>query len=192
MDEPDTGSLLRARGRRRPALRHGLATTIVALLIFVSFPAYSLASGAVYRGTHAQGGTMEFELSEDGSKIIRFAFVGVRGSFPGPPSGLCTADLTVTFQPPTGIAISPPSQFSYESTYDSFHGSFTTTERAEGTYRLHEPGSFGCTTPTLQWTALTPDITPPDTAITAGPAGPTNVASPVFSFGSSESNSTFQ
>ena len=41
-------------------------------------------------------------------------------------------------------------------------------------------------------TIETPDVTTPNTSITAGPSGPTNDSTPSFSFSSTESGSTFQ
>ncbi len=54
-------------------------------------------------------------------------------------------------------------------------------------------GNTDASAATRSWTVTAPsDTTPPDTSFTAGPTGPTNDATPAFSFSSTESGSSFE
>jgi hypothetical protein len=64
---------------------------------------------------------------------------------------------------------------------------------AEGSYTFNVRATVGGSTDSSPATrAFTVDTTAPDTSITAGPSGPTNNASPSFSFSSTEGGSTFE
>lgn len=157
--------------------------------------ASNVSHPATYTGTAAGGGTIEFDVSPDGSAVTRFA--GKEVSVP--PCG------TISGQTTGSIPIANDS-FQYSSSVGvSFSGTFPAIQQAQGTISWHS--SFpSCTSEQISWTATTTapppppptppappaDTTPPNTKITSGPSGTTHKHKATFRFTSTEPGSTFQ
>src|ERR1044071_6544626 len=115
-----------------------LATLVVpALASNVSYP-------ATYSGTAATGGTIEFDVSPDGTEVIRFALNKV----PLPPCG------TITGQTGCMAAIVNDS-FVNSNGLLHFSGSFPATQQAQGTISFHRK-TVSCDSEEVSWTATAP------------------------------------
>lgn len=165
----------------------------VALIVGVVAAAGSLAASApasnvihpsTYTGTVAGGGTVEFEVSADGSAVTRFE---VR-ELPVP----CGAPVTESAR--EQIPIVDDSFVSNPLFGVKVRGSFPALQKAEGTVSIRLNGL--CWSAVRDWTATTPtpppDTSPPDTAISAGPKGATHKREAVLRFASTEAGSTFE
>jgi hypothetical protein len=110
--------------------------------------------GGHYTGTVAGGGTVQFNVSQDGSQVVGFTASNVPGTIPAPGSGPCTFPGT-------------PFPFSLDIAGDAFgpgvpdayevSGSFPSVGAAQGTLRLvlppDPPQIPGCDTGTVTWSA---------------------------------------
>ena len=156
----------------------GVGRSAVALASNVSHP-------ATYTGTAANGGTIEFDVSADGSAVTRFALKEVSL----PPCG------TVSGQTTGSIAIVNDS-FSNKSGIVHFSGTFPAIQTAQGTVSFHFSGFPSCNSQEVSWTASTPtpppDETAPNTRIKSGPSGSTHKHKATLGFTSTEPGSTFQ
>ena len=104
---------------------------------------------ATYSGSIEGGGSVEFDVSADGTAITRFAVTG----FPAAP---CATSIDTTY---TGsYSISETGGHSFTAT--DFTGTFDATQHATGTFRYRQ--SFpSCTTAFRNWTATTSAPPPP-------------------------------
>jgi hypothetical protein len=179
--------------------------TLLALFAaqFAALPAAASAANviypATYTGTAATGGTVEFDVSADGTEIIRFALTKV----PLPPCG------TLTGQTPRKVPIINDS-FSNTMGLMHFSGSFLTGGQAQGSMSFHRKDGT-CDSQEVSWTASVPvplpvepapepppapvppppDETAPQTQITSGPSGVLHRRRATFRFSSTEAGSTF-
>lgn len=161
-----------------------LAATATAVLA-VSAPAANVSHPATYTGTAATGGTVEFDVSADGSAVTRFAIKDVEV----PPCG------SVSSQTTGSIPIVDDS-FSSTSGIVRFKGSFPAVQQAQGSVSFHFSGFPGCNSQEVSWTATTPtpppDTTAPGTKIKSGPSGTIGSRNATFRFASTEAGSSFQ
>ena len=146
--------------------------------------ASNVSHPATYTGTVVGGGTVEFDVSADGSAVTRF----VGSEISVPPCGTVSSTTTGTI---------PIINDSFSSTSGTvrFRGTFSAIQKAEGSISFHS--SFpSCTSKEVPWTATTPtpppDETPPNTKITSGPQGTTHKHKATFRFTSTEPGSTFR
>lgn len=168
--------------RRLVLLALGIAAAMAVSV--ASAAASNVSRSATYTGTAAGGGTVEFDVSADGSAVTRFVLKGVDTS--------CgTIDSTTTGSIPI-----VNDSFSISSGVIHFSGSFPAIQQAKGTLSFHLSGFGGCDSQDVPWTATTttppPDETPPNTKITSGPKGTTHKHKATFRFTSTEPGSTFQ
>lgn len=163
-----------------------LLGAIAALAALVpSALASNLSYPATYTGSAAMGGTVEFDVSADGTAVTRFALKDVSM----PPCG------TVSGQTTGSIPIVNDS-FSNSSGLVRFSGTFPAIQQAQGTVSFHFSGFPSCNSQDVAWTASTPtpppDTTPPNTKISSGPKGTVHKKKATFRFTSTEPGSTFQ
>jgi hypothetical protein len=108
---------------------------------------------ATYSGTAAGGGTVEFDVSADGSAVTRFATREVNTS-----CGMVSSTSTGTFP-----IVSESFSRTTSGTGTSFEGSFPAVQQAQGTLTLRiMVFPISCTSDKVSWTATTP-TPPPDT-----------------------------
>jgi len=129
-------------------------------------PPEGLATGAVYRGTHAQGGAVCFTLSTDFSSVNSFLATAVRGD-------ICGFDRQ-------SVGLWPIAERSFSSS--GVTGAFPTAREAQGSLVFDVPSgvpgdSRRCRTPTVTWSAST-DATPPWALMTTDPTLPAPGAVP--------------
>lgn len=171
---------------RKRSLVTLLIGAVVALAVLApAAPASNLSHPATYTGTVSGGGTVEFDVSADGSAVTRFAVKGVNTS--------CASFDSTT----TGTTPIVNDSFEYSpSTGMRFKGSFPAVQQAQGTVSIRLSFPFSCTSEEVPWTASTttppPDATPPSTKIKSGPKGTTHSRKATFRFTSTEPGSTFQ
>jgi hypothetical protein len=113
-------------------------------------------AGATYTGTHAQGGTVSFTVTPDGSGISSFSVGGpVMGDVCTFPSGSSTSYL----QP------LPIANHAFADTTAPFteSGSFLGPQSASGTFRIRTPAFPGptCDSGEVSWKATTTALPPP-------------------------------
>ncbi|HET8815591.1 MAG TPA: hypothetical protein VFM51_11650 [Solirubrobacterales bacterium] len=147
--------------------------------------ASNVSHPATYTGTASTGGTVEFDVSADGTAVTRFALNGV----PVPPCGSVSGQTT-------GSIPIVNDTFSNKSGVVHFNGSFPAIQQAQGSLSFHSFGITGCTSQEVAWSAMTPtpppDTTPANTKIKSGPSGTTHKQTATFRFSSTEAGSTFQ
>ncbi len=155
------------RAMRSRWLSTALAGGVFALLLGCLAPpavASNYGYPATYKGTTAEGGGVEFEVSADGTSVTRFQatqvpescgmrFDGiVEGAFP------IKAEAFSDGSPSAGLV---------------FSGFFPAAQRAEGTvsYRIIDLRYDGCESATVGWTAsvASPPLAPPQIPPAAGP-----------------------
>jgi hypothetical protein len=180
--------------RKRGLALIALAAMGMAALV-ASAPAANVSYPATYIGTAATGGTVEFDVSPDGTEVTRFALKGV----PVPPCG------TITGQTPRRVAIVNDS-FSNTLGLLHFSGFFPAIQQAQGALSYHRKDG-SCDSQEVLWTASTsvpppagsapppppppPDLTPPDTKIKAGPSGTVRRREATLRFTSTDPGATF-
>jgi hypothetical protein len=132
--------------------------------------------GAHYTGTVGGGGTVQFDVSPDGTQVLNFSASDVPGTIPPPGSGPCSIPGAQVFPLPLGItsnSFGPGLAGLYEVS-----GSFPGEQTAEGTVRLiQEPIPDvipGCDTGTVSWTATSAVETPTPTSTPTPTASPDN------------------
>jgi hypothetical protein len=137
-------------------------------VLAVTALASNVSHPATYTGTTATGGTIEFDVSADGTEVTRYAIKGVSM----PPCGTFTAYTT----DPT-VADIVDDAFMEQRGRIYLSGSFPAFQQAQGTLVYHRSDSDNCASEKVAWTATTPtappDEVPPETRILSGPAGPT-------------------
>jgi hypothetical protein len=140
--------------------------------------------GATYTGTHPGGGTIEFTVSADGTRLDSYRIRDV-------PGDTCIFNAGGDKGEWEGAAIIDHA-FEYRL-YESliFRGAFSGAQSASGTFRMSNPAVPGvkpaCDTGTVPWTATT-TATPATTATgssqragsPAAPASPTGTAKRSF------------
>jgi hypothetical protein len=190
--------------RANPMKRLVAALTFFLVLLAVlaaTAPASNVLFPAIYKGTPATGGTMEFEVSADGTQIIRFALTKV----PVPPCA------TITGETPRKVAIVNDT-FSNSLGLLHFSGTFPALGQAQGTLSFHRKEGL-CDSEEVSWTASAPlpspveppappppppaPVPPPDesapqTQITSGPSGVVHRRRAVFRFSATEVGATFR
>ena len=129
---------------------------------------------------------------------------------PPPPSDTTPPDTAITAGP-SGTTASTSAEFTFTSSetsssyscrldgaaYGSCGSPKAFTGLAPGTHTFDVrasdlAGNTDASAASRTWTVSTPDSTPPETAITAGPSGSTAATTASFSFSSSEAASTFE
>jgi len=174
---------------------------LVTAVLAAAAPASDVVFPATYTGTAATGGTMELEVSADGTQVVRLALTKV----PMPPCG------TITGETPRKVAIVNDS-FSNTQGLMHFGGSFPALGQAQGTFSFHRREGL-CDSEEVSWTATTPlplpaeppappsppapplpppDETAPETQITSGPSGLVHRRRAVFRFSATEAGATFR
>lgn len=171
------------RKRSFAALVFGVLT--VTGVLAPAAPASNLSYPATYTGTVSGGGTVEFDVSGDGSAVTRFAVKGVNTS--------CASFDSTT----TGSTPIVNDAFEYmPSSGVRFKGSFPAVQQAQGTVSIKLSFPYSCTSEEVPWTASTPtpppDTTPPNTKIKSGPKGTVHSKKATFRFAATEPGSTFQ
>lgn len=162
------------------------ASGVVMAMAAMAAPALAsnVSHPATYTGPAATGGTIEFDVSADGSAVTRFAVKNVATT--------CGTIESTT----TGTIPIVNDSFSNNSGIVRFAGTFHAIQQAQGTVSFQSFGIFGCTSQPVSWTATTPtpppDETPPNTKIKSGPSGTTDKEKATFRFASTEAGSTFQ
>lgn len=174
------------RKRKSVVALIGAIAAMAAMVASTSALASNVSHPATYTGTVSGGGTVEFEVSPDGSAVTRFALQEV--PFP-------SCSTTVSSETTGSIPIVNDS-FQYSpSSGVSFSGTFSAIHQAQGTVSFHS--SFpSCTSGQVSWTASTltppPDETPPNAKVSSGPKGTVHSHKATFRFTSTEAGSTFQ
>jgi hypothetical protein len=147
-----------------------VSLTILAMAAVLSQPhaAANHIAGATYMGSHSGGGSVEFDVSGDGTGITRFRATDVPGS-------TCVfGEIEVNFGTP--LPIEDHSFTRQVGTGLSFEGTFPSPGTANGTLRAFQPAipfvQPACDSGTLNWDAATDAPTP-----TANPT-PTPTQSP--------------
>lgn len=166
-----------------------LIAAVASLVVGITAPGVAAAAPnfshpATYSGTAASGGTVEFDVSADGSAVTRFAVNEVSTTC-GTVSGTSTGSFPIV-----------NGSFSNASTsVIHFEGSFPAAQQAQGAISVHFPFP-SCTSDSVSWSARTsapaPDANAPQTKISSGPSGKTTSRKAKFRFGASESGSTFE
>lgn len=188
----------------------GITAFVVSALATLAAPA--LASNviypATYTGTAATGGTIELDVSADGTQVIRLALNKV----PMPPCG------TITGQTGRKASIINDS-FANNEGIMHFNGVFLAARQAQGMISYHGK-TTGCDSEEVAWTATAPpppiiespppttpstpppmatpapppppDELPPRTKIKSGPSGTTPKEKATFRFFATEADSTFR
>jgi hypothetical protein len=151
------------------------ASLFVALTTVLVFGREDVAAehipGATYSGAHTGGGSVEFDVSGDGSGITRFAATNI-------PGDNCTFDsLEINFVTPVPIV---NHSFSRQVTSGlSFDGSFASPGAASGTLRARQAAipfvSPACDSGTLNWNASTNAPTPTNTLTPTMTSTPTSI-----------------
>jgi hypothetical protein len=182
---------------------HLLIAIVAALAVGlgVSDPGVSAAASyshpATYSGMAASGGTVEFDVSADGSAVTRFTFNDVSfgcGTF----AGGSASPFRIGNEAFGGLGNANVDPNGVTSVSVQVQGSFSAAQQAQGAIRLqlYTFGSlFVCQGEALwsAWTpALPPDTTAPQTKISSGPSGKTSSRKAKFRFGSSESGSKLE
>jgi hypothetical protein len=138
-------------------------------------------AGATYNGTHAQGGTVSFTVTPDGTGISSFSAGGpVQGDYCSFPSGSST-----TYGQPLAIT-----NHAFTDTTGPFtkSGTFPGVQSASGTFRIKTPSFPGpaCDSGDVSWTATT-TAPPPSNPPPVGPPPPgtplTDVTAPQLILG---------
>lgn len=164
----------------------GLLAVAVAVAAALVSPALAanLSHPATYTGTVATGGTVEFDVSPDGTELTRFAF----RELPAPPCGRLRGESLA----PVAIA---GDAFAKTAGTIRFSGFFPAIQQAQGTLAIQRTVKPECNQE-VQWTATTPtpppDETPPGTRIVSAPPVAAKQRRAVFRFASTEPGSTFQ
>lgn len=169
-------------------MRRGALIFAFAVVALASPASTALASNlshpATYTGSVATGGTVEFDVSPDGTELTRFAF----RELVLPPCGAVRGESVIP------VAIVGDS-FAKSTGIIHFTGFFAAIQQAQGTLSLQRPSKPECSRE-VQWTATTPtpppDETPPDTRIVAAPRIVAKQRRATFHFVSTEVGSTFQ
>ncbi|HEY5943409.1 MAG TPA: hypothetical protein VIT89_11205 [Solirubrobacterales bacterium] len=157
---------------------------VVATALVSPALASNLSHPATYTGSVVTGGTVEFDVTPDGTELTRFAF----GELSLPPCGRVRGETLApvaivgdTFAKSTGII--------------RFSGSFPAFQQAQGTLTIQRATKTECNQE-VQWTATTPtpppDETPPETRIVSAPPAVAKQRRATFRFASTEPGSTFQ
>lgn len=171
--------------RNRKSVVFVLGILAAMALLAASALASNVSYPATYTGTAASGGTVEFDVSADGSAVTRFALKSVSV----PPCGTVSGQATGSFPIVND-------SFSNTSGLVHFNGTFNAIQQAQGSLSFHSFGITGCTSQQVAWTATTPtpppDTTAPNTKIKSGPSGTTSKQKATFRFASTEAGSTFQ
>jgi hypothetical protein len=163
-----------------------LAVLLVPVMVSPAAPALAsnVSHPATYIGTASTGGTVEFDISPDGTEMIRFALKKV----PFPPCGIVSSRMTVP------IADIVDDSFSKSKGLLHFSGTFPAIQQAQGTLSFRRSDG-SCNSQDVSWTATTPtpppDETPPTTKIKSGPSGTVRRQMATFRFTSTEIDSTF-
>jgi hypothetical protein len=183
-----------------------LALTIsLALLAVATSPVAALASNviypATYTGTATTGGTVEFDVSSDGTQITKF----VLNKVPVPPCG------TITGETPRKVEIVDDS-FTNSMGLLHFSGTFPAVGQAQGSLSYHRKDG-SCDSQEVTWIASAPlpppPVTlppptapppvssplanePPGTRITHGPSGTVHTRQATMRFNATEPESTFK
>ncbi|HUF52445.1 MAG TPA: hypothetical protein VMR52_01570 [Dehalococcoidia bacterium] len=149
-----------------------LAVAAVAGYLIVSTLISDLAAanhiaGATYTGTHSGGGSVEFDITGDGSGISRFRVTNV-------PGDTCTfSEIEVNYATP--VPIDNHTFNRQVASGLSFEGSFLTPGTASGTLKVHQNAipfvQPACDSGTLNWSA--------STNATASPSPTTPISTPV-------------
>jgi large repetitive protein len=171
--------------------RFALVALVASLAVAIFVPAGAEAANyshpATYSGTAASGGTVEFDVSADGSAVTRFATNEVTTT-----CGTVSSTSTGTFP-----IVNESFSRTTSGTGTSFEGSFPALQQAQGTLTLRiSVFPISCTSEKVSWTARTsappPDTTAPQTKISSGPSGKTGAHKAKLRFGSNEPGSTFE
>jgi len=166
--------------------------TVLALAIAVVAPVGAAAANvshpATYSGAAASGGTVELDVSADGSAVTRFATSGVTTTC-GTVSGTSTGYFPIVNDAFSGGSTT--------GTGTRFEGSFPAPQKAQGTLVLRIfVFPINCTSEKVSWSARTsapaPDTTAPQTKISSGPSGKTTSHKAKFRFSSNESGSKLE
>jgi large repetitive protein len=181
----------RSLASRSCSSRFALIATVASLAVAIVVPAGAAAANvshpATYSGTAASGGTVEFDVSADGSAVTRFATNEVTTT-----CGTVSSTSTGTFP-----IVNESFSRTTSGTGTSFEGSFPAVQQAQGTLTLRiSVFPINCTSEKVSWTARTsappPDTTAPQTTIKSGPSGKTGSHKATFKFKSNEAGATFQ
>ncbi len=124
-----------------------MAALVLAVFLFAAARAEAHHSpSALYTGTHSGGGTVEFDVSADGSAITRYKFVGLP----------CQDGSFIDFET-TGTSVPIANHGFYVADAEElFSGSFSQTQAAAGSYQsLGATGAGDCLTDVVSWTATT-------------------------------------
>jgi hypothetical protein len=146
--------------------RVSIAVIVAALAWLAAAPAdANHIPGATYRGTHSGGGTVQFTVSADGTRVTFYGVFGI----PTSGGGTCFAATAPEF---AGI---PIVNHSFASSGEFvFTGSFPRAGVAQGTLAYRNAPSPCGTTATFTWTATagsspSPSPPPPPPAATGPP-----------------------
>jgi hypothetical protein len=147
----------------RTRLSRGGLLFAVAFLLFAGPAVAAAIPGATYTG-QADGGSISFTVSSDGTSVVSYVVNGAQGHTPDGGGCRFLADE----QPPAfnGVPITN-NAFSYQVTNTIlFQGTFGGPQSANGTFDFDSPPigtAPGCNTGTVDWTATTtasPTTTP--------------------------------
>jgi hypothetical protein len=146
---------------------------IVAIGMSCALPASAAAfelAGATYSGTHAAGGTIEFTVATDGSRVTAYRISDVRGD-----------TCMFTAEGDEGVWEGAPiSRHAFEyRLYDAlvFQGTFSANDFASGSFRMYNAAvgdKPACDTGTVAWTATarpSRSTTPSSSTATPSPTG---------------------
>jgi hypothetical protein len=155
---------------RPRALRRGGALSVgIGLLVALPAAAWAAAvPGATYTGSASDGATLSLTVSSDGTVVDSYHVLGILGKDAnGAQCQGTAAEVRDSIWP--GAPITANSFQDLTLITFSFAGTFDGPQSASGTFNLNNlpspgtngnPGSAGCTTGTVTWTATT-SATPP-------------------------------
>jgi hypothetical protein len=196
---------MKTRSSRGPRRRFRFAlAAVLGLLALAAFPGMAApvnySHPATYSGTAASGGTVEFDVSADGSAVTRFGIDEVP-TVCGILRGGSTDSFPIAneaFSGWGGGMVDTPGSM---GAYLRIDGSFPSAQEGQGTIGVssYTFGSLFVCMAVVSWGARTPtpptpppDTTAPQTQISSGPSGKTASRKAKFRFTSNEAASTFQ
>jgi hypothetical protein len=136
-----------------------ISLTVAWLLLLAAIvPAASSANaipGATYKGTSAQGGTVDLTVSQSGQYVSSYHIFGVYGTYTNGTG--CAFDAAGAYGSMPGGSLSGNS-FSFSLAGTVFGGAFAGAQSVSGTFRLYQPATPqtpACDSGTIGWTATT-------------------------------------
>ena len=148
----------RWRTRRWRPVTTAVVLAFATLALLAASASAAPIPGATYTGTGADGASLKFTVSSDGTRVASYSILGAHGTYQG-QSGDVTCGMVSNGDAGVwpGAPISGTS-FAYSAGNTSFAGTFNADGSVSGTFELDIPPSGqapDCNTGTVAWTAMT-------------------------------------